>query len=147
MSTVFVTAKNRLTSEASKFIPSDSLTNRTADMSSKAWAIVAGVGAGTGASCARLFAKHYPVLLLARNPKNFEDLAKEINSSGGRAVGISCDTSDGAQVKAAFEKVRQEDGFQGHLAAAIYNVGGTFIRKPFLELSESEYEAGWKANG
>ena len=62
-------------------------------------------------------------------------------------MGISCDTSDGESVKKAFAEIRKESGFDGHLAAAIYNVGGKFIRKPFLELSEEEFEAGWKANG
>ena len=33
------------------------------------------------------------------------------------------------------------------LAAAIYNVGGRFVRKPFLELSDEDFEAGWEANG
>ncbi len=33
------------------------------------------------------------------------------------------------------------------LAAAIYNVGGRFIRKSFLELDEEEFESGWVANG
>ena len=33
------------------------------------------------------------------------------------------------------------------LAAAIYNVGGKFIRKPFLDLDEEEFESGWVANG
>lgn len=96
---------------------------------------------------ARRFAKSYAVALLARNPANYEDLAKEINSSGGRAVGVSCDTSDGASVKAAFETIRKEEGFKGHLAAAIYNVGGTFIRKSFLDLTDEEFETGWKTNG
>ena len=34
-----------------------------------------------------------------------------------------------------------------HLAAAVYNVGGKFIRKPFLELDEEDFESGWVANG
>jgi hypothetical protein len=33
------------------------------------------------------------------------------------------------------------------LAAAVFNVGGSFIRKPFLELSEEEFLAGMDANG
>lgn len=115
--------------------------------SQKLWAVVAGVGPGTGASVARRFAKSYAVALLARNPANYEDLVKEINTAGGRAVGISTDTSDANSVRNAFEQLKKEDGFQGHLAAAIYNVGGGFIRKPFLELSDEEFEHGWKTNG
>ncbi|ETI20931.1 hypothetical protein G647_07274 [Cladophialophora carrionii CBS 160.54] len=122
--------------------------------SQKAWAVIAGVGAGTanthanhsGASVARRFAKHYAVALLARNPDNYEPIAKEINAAGGKAIGISTDASDSKSVKAAFEQLEKEFG-GAPLAAAIYNVGGKFIRKPFLELSEDEFEAGWAANG
>ena len=99
-----------------------------------------------GASVARKFAQAYPVALLARNPSNFESLVKEINSSGGKAVGISCDASDGSSVKAAFEQLQKDFG-DAKLAAAVYNVGGRFIRKPFLELSQDEFESGWEANG
>ncbi len=99
-----------------------------------------------GASVARLFAKKYAVALLARSPENFEPLAKEINDAGGKAIGISTDASDSKSVKAAFEKIEKEFGGLP-LAAAIYNVGGRFVRKPFLELSEDDFEAGWEANG
>ena len=58
-------------------------------MAAKAFAVVAGVGPGTGASVARRFGKEYPVFLLARNPDNYEATVKEINSNGGKAVGIS----------------------------------------------------------
>ncbi|KAK5033499.1 hypothetical protein LTS07_003803 [Exophiala sideris] len=114
--------------------------------SQKAWAVVAGVGPGTGASVARRFAKQYSVALLARNPSNYEPLVKEIESAGGKAVGISTDCADGKSVKSAFEQLKKEMG-GAPLAAAIYNVGGRFIRKPFLELNEEEFESGWEANG
>lgn len=100
----------------------------------------------SGASVARVFAKKYPVALLARNPQNYEPLVEEIKAAGGYAVGISTDTSDAKSVASAFEQLKKE--FEGKtLAASIYNVGGKFIRKPFLELSEEDMEAGWAANG
>ena len=68
-------------------------------------AIIAGVGQGTGASVARTFAKHYPVILLARNPKNYEPLVKEIQDAGGEAVGYSVDVTKEDQVKEVFDKV------------------------------------------
>jgi len=114
--------------------------------SQKAWAIVAGVGPGTGASVARRFAQKYSIALLARNPSNFEPLVKEIEAAGGKAVGISTDCADGKSVKSAFEQLKKEIG-DAPLAAAIYNVGGRFVRKPFLDLSEDDFEAGWEANG
>jgi len=110
------------------------------------YSIVAGVGAGTGRSVALKFAKTYPVVLLARNPENYESIVKEIKSSGGQAIGISTDVSSASSVKSAFAEIQKE--FTGKkLAAAIFNVGGRFIRKPFLELTEDEYVAGYEANG
>ena len=114
-------------------------------------AIIAGVGPGTGAAVARRFAQAYPVVLLARNPANYEALVSEIKASGGRALGISTDTSDGASVKNAFGKIDQEFGQGGKsevkVAAAVYNVGGKFVRKSFLDLSREEFENGWEASG
>ncbi len=70
----------------------------------------------------------------------------EINAAGGKAVGISTDCADGKSVKASFEQLKKEIG-GASLAVSVYNVGGRFIRKPFLELSDEEFESGWEANG
>ncbi|KAH8791928.1 short chain dehydrogenase/ reductase-like protein [Hyaloscypha finlandica] len=110
------------------------------------YSIVAGVGAGTGRSVALKFAKTYPVALLARNSANYESIVNEIKAAGGQAIGISTDVSSESSVKNAFAEIQKE--FKGKkLAAAIYNVGGRFVRKPFLELTSEEYEAGYEANG
>lgn len=114
--------------------------------STKAWAVIAGVGPGTGASVARKFAGLYSIALLARNPANYEPLVKEINGNGGKAIGISTDVSDANSVKNAFEKISSEMG-SAKLAAAVFNVGGRFVRKPFLELSEDDFTAGYESNG
>lgn len=99
-----------------------------------------------GRSVALKFAKTYPVVLLARNPANYESVVKEIQSSGGHAIGISTDVSSPSSVKDAFAEIEKE--FKGKkLAAAIYNVGGGFVRKPFLEMSLEEYVGGYEANG
>lgn len=71
---------------------------------------------------------------------------KEINAAGGKAVGISTDCTDGKSVKNAFEQIKKEFG-GAPLAVAVYNVGGRFVRKPFLELTEDDFESGWEANG
>ncbi|KAK5683896.1 hypothetical protein LTS10_003759 [Elasticomyces elasticus] len=111
-------------------------------MASKAIAVVAGVGPGTGASVARKFAAAYPVVLLARNPDNYESLVEEINKSGGKAIGISTDVSSPESLKAAFEKVEQE--YKGApIAAAIFNASGRFVRKPLLDMAVEDFEAGY----
>jgi NADP-dependent 3-hydroxy acid dehydrogenase YdfG len=49
-------------------------------------------------------------VLLARNPDSFESLAKEINSSGGKALGISTDISDSNSIQQAVESIQREFG-------------------------------------
>ncbi|KAM3069870.1 hypothetical protein ACMFMG_010579 [Clarireedia jacksonii] len=110
------------------------------------YSIVAGVGAGTGRSVALKFASAYPVILLARSPSNYEPIVSEIRSAGGIAHGIATDVSSPAAVNAAFDEIKKEYGDK-KLAAAIYNLSGGFVRKPFLETSLEEYTAGFDANG
>lgn len=66
---------------------------------------------------------------------------QEINSSGGQAVGISTDVSDAKSVQAAFDQIAKQFP-SSQVAATIFNSGGGFARKPFLELTEEEYAAG-----
>lgn len=111
-------------------------------MSTRAFAVIAGVGAGTGSTLARRFAKEYPVALLARNPGSYESLVQEINNSGGKAIGISTDTSNEESVKSAFKTISQTYD-DAPCAAAIYNASGGFVRKPFLETQIEDLEKGW----
>ena len=117
----------------------------TSHMASKAIAIVAGVGPGTGASVARRFGAAYPVVLLARKPESYESLAEEINRSGGKAVGISTDVSNPESVKAAFDKIKEQHG-DVPIAAAIFNASGPFARKPFLEQKIEEFNGSWSVS-
>jgi NAD(P)-dependent dehydrogenase (short-subunit alcohol dehydrogenase family) len=99
-----------------------------------------------GSYLARRFAKNYTVALLARKPASFEPIVQEINDAGGKSFGFTADTSDAKSLKSAFEQLKEKMG-NAKLAAAVYNVGGGLVRKPFLELSQDEIEGGWLANG
>jgi enoyl-[acyl-carrier-protein] reductase (NADH) len=77
-------------------------------------------------------------VLLSRTPSNFEPLVQEINSSGGQAIGISTDVSDANSVKSAFDEIEKQFP-DSPLAASIFNPGGGFVRKPFLELTDEDY--------
>jgi len=99
-----------------------------------------------GACVARKFAQSYSVALLARKPANYEPVVREIEAAGGKAVGVSTDVADAASVNSAFERLKEEMG-DAQLAAAVFNVGGSFVRKPFLELTEEEFMVGMDANG
>lgn len=76
--------------------------------SPKFYAVVAGVGSGTGRSVALKFGKTYPVALLARRPESYNDIVAEINQAGGQAIGISTDTSDSKSVHSAFAAIKKE---------------------------------------
>ena len=85
-------------------------------------------------------------MLLARNPANYDSIVQEIKESGGQAVGFPTDVASQKSVNDAFAQIQKE--FKGKkLAAAVFNVGGSFVRKPFLQLSLEEYETGFNANG
>lgn len=99
-----------------------------------------------GASIARRFAQAYSVILLARNSANFDPLVKEINTAGGQALGIRADLSDSTSVHSALDQITKQ--YHGSsLAAAVFNVGGGFVRKPFLELTETEFSQGFESQG
>lgn len=93
---------------------------------------------------ARRFAQAYPVVLLARSPENFNSLVEEINSSGGKAIGVSTDVSSEKSVKSAFEQSKKE--FGGECAAAVFNASGPFQRKGLLELTADDMEKSWNVS-
>ncbi|KAK6349473.1 hypothetical protein TWF696_005757 [Orbilia brochopaga] len=111
----------------------------------QAVAVIAGVGPGTGAAIAKKFASLYDVVLLARAPASYEPTAKEINEAGGSAIGFSADVQDEASVKNAFEEMSKKFP-EKPLAAAIFNVGGAFFRKPFLELDSKMFRTGFETS-
>ncbi|KAF5023103.1 hypothetical protein F66182_4860 [Fusarium sp. NRRL 66182] len=93
-----------------------------------------------GRSAALRFAQKYPVVLLARRPESYESTLADVKKAGGRAIGISADVSDPASLKKAFEGISKELP-DSKLAAAIYNAGGGFSRRPFLEATEDDLNA------
>ena len=54
--------------------------------------------------------------------------------------------TDAKSVSAAFEQIKVELPGLG-LAAAVFNVGGQFVRTSFLELSEEAFLTGYETNG
>ncbi|QDS76713.1 hypothetical protein FKW77_000940 [Venturia effusa] len=115
-------------------------------MASNLYAIIAGVGPGTGAALALKFAKKYPVVLLARRPESYLTLVEDIKKDGGEAVGISTDVASEESVKKAFEKIEGVFGKEGACAAAIFNASGRLSRKPFLEQTIDEFSNPYDVN-
>lgn len=46
-------------------------------------------------------------------------------------------------MKAMVGKIKQEYGNDAKLAAAVFNVSGAFVRKPFLELTEDILDSSY----
>ncbi len=103
----------------------------------KPFAIIAGVGTGTGSAIARRFARApYSIVVLARNPENYNGVVQEIQAAGGQAMGISADVTDPGSMQRAFGQAASEHG-DSNLAAAVYNVGGVCCPNVVRKASES----------
>lgn len=108
-----------------------------ASSSSKFYALVAGVGSGTGASVALRFAQAYPVVLFARRPASYEPVVEQVRAAGGTAYGYTADAADERSVRAAFAQVAR-DLAGAKLAAAVYNANAGFAFKSFLDLTPQD---------
>jgi NAD(P)-dependent dehydrogenase (short-subunit alcohol dehydrogenase family) len=116
-------------------------------VSNKFFAVVAGVGPGTGRSVALKFSEAYPVVLLARRPESYTDVVAQIKKAGGQAIGITADATNEASLASAFESINKE--FPDlQLVAAIYNVrpNSRPSRKPFLELKLQDLDSSLDGN-
>ena len=101
--------------------------------------IITGAGDGTGASCARRFARGgYRVALLARTEERLRRLEAEI--AGAR--GYPCDVSDLDRLRATCARVAEE---MGAPSAAVHNaVAGGFL--PALEADPARLEKNFRIN-
>jgi len=74
-------------------------------------AIVTGAGGGIGAATAQILAREGArVALLDINQAAAEAEAQVIEKNGGKALGLGCDISNEAAIKAAFERVQSSFG-------------------------------------
>ena len=85
---------------------------------SKLYAVVAGVGPGTGAAIAKKFAKTYPVVLLGRTSATLESVGKEIASDGGKALCLQADVSERKSIENALDTITSQLGSDYHCAVS-----------------------------
>lgn len=74
-------------------------------------AIVTGASSGLGADAARAYAEHgADVALLARRKEKLDELVKEIEATGRKAIAVKCDVAVEENVKLAVEEVMSKFG-------------------------------------
>ena len=104
--------------------------------------LIAGAGAGLGASLARCFAgAGYNIAVTARRPERLDDLVAELDGMGVKAEAFGVDASDEATMAGAFDVVEAN---LGAIDLAVYNVNGRTV-KELTELSIDDFESSWRA--
>ncbi|NQW08305.1 MAG: glucose 1-dehydrogenase [Alphaproteobacteria bacterium] len=93
-----------------------------------------GLGAGFATTLARAGAK---VALAARQTGKLKTLKAEIESAGGVAHAVAMDVTDPASIHAAFDETEAALG----PVDVLVNNAGIAITKPFLEISEADWDA------
>ena len=103
-------------------------------MKDKIVLIVGGSG-GIGSACGRVFAKAgAKVVLAARNQNKAEEVAKEINDSGGEAYVIGVDVTNLGSVSKMAREVTEDLG----AIDVLINAFGTAVIQPLLDINPEE---------
>ncbi|HEX3014222.1 MAG TPA: SDR family oxidoreductase, partial [Methanobacterium sp.] len=106
-------------------------------------AVVTGASGGLGADAARAYAQEgADVALLARRKEKLEALAKEIESTGVKALAVQCDVADEESVKKAIDEVIKYFG----KVDILLNNAGIAIRGGVHSLSVEDWDKGMDVN-
>ena len=110
---------------------------RFGDLTGKT-ALVTGASQGLGAGfAATLAAAGAKVALAARQAGKLAELKKTIEDAGGTAHAVAMDVTDAASVRAAFDDAEAALG----PVDVLVNNAGIAIPKPFLEVTEEDWDA------
>ncbi|MGA1542377.1 MAG: SDR family NAD(P)-dependent oxidoreductase [Ilumatobacteraceae bacterium] len=101
-------------------------------------AVVTGGGRGIGEGIVKtLAAAGAAVVVAARRTEEIERVAKEVNDSGGRAVAITTDVTNNADLEAAAKRAHDEFG---GLSIWVNNAGGSPVRRPMLKVDRNDWD-------
>lgn len=107
-------------------------------------AIVTGAGSGFGTGIAKRFAlEGAKVIVNDINAAGGEKVAGEISASGGKAVFAKGDVTSGADWASLVAKAQSAFG---RLDIVVNNAGWTHRKKPFLEVTEEEFDKVYAVN-
>lgn len=112
-------------------------------MSEPKVALITGAGRGIGRDIAQRMAREgYACGLIARTKSQLDETAELIRKQGGKALVTPTDVSKREQVEAAVEAVERELG----PIAVLINNAGAYLRKPFTETTEEDFDFQLKVN-
>lgn len=107
---------------------------------SKKTVLVTGASKGIGAATAKYLANlKYHVLATARSEEKLQELK---NYKSGKIDYISCDLLNASSIQTLVDFVRDRDL---RITALTHNAGG-LIKKPFLELTDDDWNSMWNMN-
>ncbi len=107
-------------------------------------AVITGASRGIGRAISLGFARAgAAVAVAARSGSDLETLAKEIESSGGRALAVPTDVTDRSQLEALFEQT--EERF-GPLDIVVNNAGGTRFMAPLVGVRPDGWDKVMRLN-
>ena len=100
-------------------------------------ALITGASSGLGRGFSDMLARAgAAVALAARRRDSLEEARQAIEAAGGRAIAVAMDVTNAGSVTAAVHNAAEQ---LGRLDILINNAGVT-LTKPFLELSEAEWD-------
>ncbi|KLE16559.1 glucose 1-dehydrogenase [Clostridium sp. C8] len=106
-------------------------------------AVVTGASSGLGKDAAIAYAKEGAnVCLLARRAEKIEDLAKEIESLGVKAIALKCDVTKEEEIKTAVEAIINRFG----RIDILLNNAGIAVRGGVDTLSEEDWDKSMDTN-
>jgi len=103
-------------------------------------ALITGASRGIGAATARLFGEHGAAVAVnyVNNEKSANEVAADIEKSGGRAFVVQADVTDSEQVNSMVNKVTDA---LGPIDTLVHNAGLQFKMAPFTEITWEEFDA------
>jgi 3-oxoacyl-[acyl-carrier protein] reductase len=116
-------------------------------------AIITGGSGGIGRACARAFARAgADVVIASVPPEDIPPAVEELEALGARALGVTVDVSNAAQVA---DMVKKTMGRFGRIDILVNVAGGSYSRSPYtprfnkaalLDLSEEDFMGAFEVN-